>query len=148
MQLRRGECFCPRLWRSEVEKFCKCTRGKYIPRLAVADDLDADLITHGSAESALDEVLIHPVIKIAHPVACQSAAANMKVDDVVLLPESTGGLVGHRLGDAGRRERVHAAVAVRSHVLVVRSVLVETTVVSGESRHFAVDRGRQSVRFL
>lgn len=68
------------------------------------------------------------------------------MDNVVFLPESAGGLVGHRLGDTGRRQRVHAAIAVGSHVLIVGSVLVETAVVAWESRHVA-SRGRQSVRF-
>lgn len=54
---------------------CRGRRGEYIPRLAVTDDLDANLIAHGSAESALDEVLVHPVVKIAHPVVCELAAA-------------------------------------------------------------------------
>lgn len=125
---------------------CRGRREEYIPRLAVADDLDADLVAHGSAESALDEVLVHPVVKIAHPVACESASAKTRIDEVVFLPESASGLVGYRLGNTGRRQRVHAAIAVGSHVLVVRSVLVETTVVGGESRHVA-SRGRQSVRF-
>lgn len=59
--------------------FNRDRRGEYIPRLAVADDLDADLVAHGSAESALDEVLIHPVVQVAHPVASGSAVAKTKM---------------------------------------------------------------------
>lgn len=114
---------------------CKDRRGgDYIPRLAITNDLDADLVAHGSAEGALDEVLVHPSVQVAHPVACQLAAMK-KIDDDVFLPESAGSLVGNRLGDAGGGERVHAAVAVRGHVLIVATVLVETAVVLRKTGH-------------
>lgn len=42
-----------------------------LPRVAVANDLDVDGITSLVLEQSLDELLVHPVVKLTHPIACQ-----------------------------------------------------------------------------
>ncbi len=40
---------------------------KYVPRVAVANDLDLNALGQDSLEDVLDEVLIHPALHLAHP---------------------------------------------------------------------------------
>lgn len=41
---------------------------KSLPRVAIANDLDIDGIAGLILKQSLDELLVHPVIKLAHPV--------------------------------------------------------------------------------
>ena len=89
----------------------------HLPGIAVTNDLDLDVLSEDGLENALDKILIHPSLHLAHPNAVREENYG-KVRGSKYLPEGLGRLVGGRHRGSGGEvllaRSVHARAISRS----------------------------------